>query len=138
MPLDDQDLRDRLRKAANGGAPRFDAAWAAAQARRASGKGLAGAWRYVLAPMLAIALGTVTWLIVAGPLGRGSDRAALGSAIVADAGVVARSIRADSKMASLNPLTDGLLEEMSETAPTDFLLTMEIPAWDEAGEREVL
>jgi hypothetical protein len=154
MPRDDRDLRDGLRKAADGDVPRFDAVWAAARARRASGKGPGGAWRYLIAPSLALGAAAAVWLVIAAVPGRGPARGAIGSATVADAGLAASDLYATRETGRPSPFTDTLLDEMaadlgtsktvdkagtvSGAAPTDVFLNMEIPAWDEAGERGVL
>ena len=159
----DDELRDLVRGASeNVPVPDFESSWRKARARAEGreGRSASSPWRWTLGPAVAVgAAACVALLVVA--LGPVDDAPADHPVVaVADAGAPdgAGSPLADLETPAVpaSPLSglDGASGESvaavgsdsGENRPgyglyeagTDFLLTMEIPAWDQAGERSVL
>jgi len=163
MEGSDDKLRELVRGAwAGRPVPDFESSWRRAEARSRERRGSTepSRWRWALGPAVAVGAAACAVLLVLafGPSGDSPEDGRL--LALADAGV---SPGEASPLAGLetprlprSPLADlgdkagdsvaSADAEAGETRPgyglfeagTDFLLTMEIPAWDEAGERNVL
>ncbi|MBW2276701.1 MAG: hypothetical protein JRF63_04360 [Deltaproteobacteria bacterium] len=163
MTNPDDELRELVRGASdNVPVPDFESSWRRAEARseERSGRGVPSPWRWALGPAVAVgAAACVALLVLAiGPTDSDSDETQL--LALADAGAQGSdsSMLADLEtptvpVSALTELGGATGESVAsadgdtgETRPgyglyaagTDFLLTMEIPAWDQAGERSVL
>jgi hypothetical protein len=159
----DDELRELVRGASEDvPVPDFEASWRRAEARSEERRGreVSSPWRWALGPAVAVGAAACAVLLVlaigpAGDLPDETQRLALADAGAAgsDASALADletpSIPA-SPLVGLGGATGASVAsadgDTGETRPgyglyeagTDFLLTMEIPAWDQAGERSVL
>jgi hypothetical protein len=154
----DERLRERLGSLGQSEpVPSFDDCWRRAQARSRAERGAeASPWRWVLGPAVAVgAAGCALLLVIAlGPAtgpGGGTQQVAVADAGPADS-PLAGPLLADTLLAGLETPdlpTSSIAAadtEQEEARPgyglyeagTDFLLTLEIPAWEQAGERNVL
>jgi hypothetical protein len=163
MSSPDDRLRELVRSATDGEPlPDFESSWRRAEARSEDRRraGAPSPWRWALGPAVAIgAAACVALLVIAlGPADVAPDQEGLLALADAGAGVVEPESLADLETpevpaSPLSEIGDAAGESLAaadvdtgETRPgyglyeagTDFLLTMEIPAWDQAGERSVL
>ena len=163
MTSPDDRLRDLVRGATESQpVPDFESSWRRAETsseERLRG-GAPSLWRWVLGPAVAVgAAACVALLVIAfGPLDSNQEDSPV--VRMADAGAPlgegASLADLETPQVPASPLSElgdtagdsvaAADVETGETRPgyglyeagTDFLLTMEIPAWDQAGERSVL
>lgn len=149
MTPNDDRLRELLRAARERDPiPPFEAIWRRAERAAAERRTPARRWRWVLGPAVAAAAAAAVLLVFAalGPE-PGAAIEADGLLARADAGAAVELLAdlADIEIGELP--SDGLVEQDTVaasldgdplTSGTDFLLTLELPAWDEAGERNLL
>ena len=147
-PTDDR-LRELVHEASERDSiPPFEATWRRAERAAAERRSSAGVWRWVLGPAVAAAAAAAVVLVVVA-LGPQDGGALEADDLIAraDAGAAAQLLAdlADIEIGELP--SDGLVEPGTVAAAldddplesgTDFLLTMELPAWDAAGERKAL
>ena len=132
MSTRDEELRKLYREAAHGApAPEFRATWRGAKARAGDGR-RGTAWRWALGPALAavsiaVVLGAVRGLGV--PVPRAGRDAPAVAAIAPQAPVAVADAGA-SPAAEGGAVETAANEEGLYVAGTDFLLEMEIPAWN--------
>jgi hypothetical protein len=164
MSSRDDELREMMRGALeNEKVPDFESSWRRAQARAEDRRGsdARSPWRWALGPVVAVgAAACVALLVIAlGPTEQVTSEEP-GLIALADAGApefdTAALADLETPTVPQSPLSDfdsaggepvaAAETDSGETRPgyglyeagTDFLLTMEIPAWDQAGERNVL
>ena len=156
----DDELRELVRGATEGEpVPDFESTWRRAE-RRSAERSAPSPWRWALGPAVAVgAAACVALLVVSlGPVDEASnDHPVIALADAGASGGEGSPLEdLETPMVPSSPLSslgeaagasvasaDG---ETGETRPgyglyeagTDFLLTREIPAWDQAGERSVL
>ena len=149
MTPSDDNLRAAVRDACEPDQiPPFATLWRRAERAAGERRSRPAAWRWVLGPAVAAgAVGAVLLVLAAlGPDTGGTGGPAT-LAARADAGAAAELLAdlADIQIGELpsdDLVDDGALAAALDDDPlaagTDFLLTLELPAWDEAGERKSL
>jgi hypothetical protein len=131
----DEELERLIREASSATpVPEFERVWRSAR-REVGTRRAGGAWQWVLGPALAAVAATVLIVAVGGvperegpraPAARDSREEDASLVAVADAGAGASTARAESwDKAEPKPAAEGLY-----VAGTDFLLELEIPAWN--------
>jgi hypothetical protein len=128
--------------------PDFDTTWRRAEARSRERRGAdaPSRWRWALGPAMAVGAAACAVLLVLA-LGPGAgDADETGLALLVDAGVIESPLAGlEAPEFPISPLAAAEIEE-DEDRPgyglyvggTDFLLSLDVPAWEQAGERNVL
>jgi len=149
MTPNDDRLRELLRESCEQEPiPPFEATWRRAERAAAERRTRSAAWRWVLGPAVAVGAAAAVLLVLSalGPE-RGTPLDAEALVARADAGAAAQLLAdlADLEIGELPSdelIDDGTVAAALEGDPlaggTDFLLTLELPAWDAAGERKSL
>jgi len=136
MSTRDEELERIVREAAaTEPVPEFERVWRHAKANAGRRGFRAGAWQWALGPMLAAVSVAIVIVAVRGvtiggtsvaPVAGGVQEANGTLVAVADAGAGTSTARAeDAEQAESKPEAEGLY-----VAGTDFLLEMDIPAWN--------
>jgi hypothetical protein len=133
MPTRDEELERIVRAAAaQAQVPEFERTWRRAQARAGKGGFRGGAWQWAIGPALAAVSIAIVVVAVRGvptadaPAASAQGEGKLSVVAVADAGAgAARAEETAAAEVQTASAADGLY-----VAGTDFLLEMEIPAWN--------